>query len=82
MDALTKLLRLLSNDKFIARQIKRELKRKDYLSKRLDRINNEIIYWVESRDTCNFSSKRDFCTRMANIYEKRYHWYIKNKYNA
>ena len=78
MDALTKLLNRLSNDKFKYRYIHRLLKDKTYPKKRMETMNNNVLHWISNRVDCNTEKERQFCKEMSEMYEKRYRWYIDN----
>ena len=60
----------------IARRIIRD---PAYLPKRMDVMNGRIVTWLESASRASTSKERQFCCEMANVYLKRYNWYI-NEY--
>lgn len=77
MDALMKLLNQI-NRKVKIKQINRSLQSSDYIIRRLDILNDEVIHWMSSRNQCNTEKERRFCDEMAEMYKKRYEWYLNN----
>lgn len=82
MDALTRLLNRLSNDKFKYKYIKQLLISKDYPRKRMETMNSKIVHWMDNKADCNTEKERQFCKEMCEMYERRYRWYINNWKNA
>lgn len=51
----------------------------EYRSKRMDRINREIAYWMACESASNTTIQREFCQKMQQMFLKRYQYYLKKK---
>ena len=46
----------------------------EYRSKRMDKINREIAYWMACESASNTTIQRDFCQKMQQMFLKRYQY--------
>lgn len=51
----------------------------EYCSKRMDRINREIAYWMACESASNTTIQREFCQKMQQMFLKRYQFYLNKK---
>lgn len=58
---------------------RRSIESSEYRSKRMDKINREIIYWMACESASNTIIQRDFCRKMQQMFLKRYQYYLKKK---
>lgn len=52
----------------------------EYNFHRMNKMNNEIIYWTQLAQSANCTLRRNTCYEMAKIYSRRYNYYL--NYNA
>lgn len=52
----------------------------EYRSKRMDKINREIAYWIACESASNTSIQRECCQKMQQMFLKRYQYYLKNRH--
>lgn len=58
---------------------RRSIASSEYRSKRMDRINREIAYWMACESASNTTIQREFCRKMQLMFLKRYQYYLNKK---
>lgn len=67
-----------SMERILSRRVRNFIASPEYRSKRMERMNIEIEYWLLSRDNAKTNLQREFCGKMADMYHNRYKWYLKH----
>ena len=62
--------------RFEIRYARKVIRGKDYRFKRMQHMSDEVEFWLKGkRDAKNFR-ERFYCTQMADVYIKRYQYYL------
>lgn len=67
---------LNSMERLVSRRARQFIATPSYRSKRMERMNVEIEYWLLARDNAKTTLQREFSKKMAEMYHNRYKWYL------
>lgn len=59
-----------------AKLARKTIESSEFRTKRMDKINREIAYWMACESASNTTIQREFCQKMQQMFLKRYQYYL------